>query len=94
MTLTRRSSDILVQIRWETNKIDEMSVTLPQRGARTDPAILKSIREMAEMHTDAETAAYLNDSGWVTAHGKPFTADLVHGLRREHQIVKVHKGGG
>jgi DNA invertase Pin-like site-specific DNA recombinase len=93
VTLTRRSSDILVQLRWETNKIDEWTVTLPQRGARTDPAILKIIREMAEMHTDAETAAYLNDSGWVTAHGKPFTADLVHGLRREHQIVKVRKGG-
>jgi hypothetical protein len=46
------------------------------------------------MYTDAETAAYLNDSGWITAHGKHFTADLGHGLRKEHQIVNVRKGGG
>lgn len=93
VTLTRRTTDIWVQLRWGTNEIDAWPVPLPQRGARTDPAVLESIREMAPTRTDAETAAYLNGAGRHTAHGKPFTAALVHGLRREHKIVKVRQGG-
>lgn len=43
----------------------------------------------------AEIASYLNGIGRHTAYGKPFTTALVHGLRREHSIVRcvkeVHK---
>ena len=93
VTLTRRTTDILVQLRWPTNKVDDWTLPLPKRGARTDPLVLESIRKMAETHTDAEIATCLNTDGWRTAHGKPFSADQVHGLRREHKIVKVRQGG-
>jgi DNA invertase Pin-like site-specific DNA recombinase len=93
VTLTRQATDILVQLRWSTNEVDTWVLPLPHRGARTDLVVLESIREIAATHTDAEIAAHLNAAGRHTAHGKPFTAALVHGLRREHQIVKVRKGG-
>jgi len=88
VTLTRRDADILVQLRWVTNEVEEWMVPLPQRGARTAPTVLERIRELAPTHTDAETAACLNAEGLHTAHGQPFTEQRVHSLRRTHRIAK------
>ena len=92
VTLTRRDADILVQLRWVTNEVEEWTVPLPQRGARTAPTVLERVRELAPTHTDAETAACLNAEGLHTAHGQPFTEQRVHSLRRTHRIVKVQWG--
>ncbi len=91
VTLTRQTTDILVQLRWVTNQVEEWTVPLPQRGARTDPAVLDRIRELAPSHTDAEIAESLNEAGLRTAHGKRFTRERVHSLRRTHRIVEVHR---
>jgi hypothetical protein len=88
VTLTRRDADILVQLRWVTNEVEEWTVPLPQRGARTASIVLERIRELAPTHTDAETAACLNAGDLHTAHGQPFTEQRVHSLRRTHRIAK------
>lgn len=91
VTLTRRDTDILVQLRWFTNEVEERTVSLPQRGARTDPAVLERIRELTPTHTDAEIAALLNEAGLCTARGKSFIASRVRDLRRAYRIGKVHR---
>ena len=89
VTLTRQNADILVQLRWVTNEMEQWTVPLPQRGVRTIPVVLERIREMTPDYTDAEIARRLNEAGFCTAHEKPFTKDRVHGLRRTHRILKV-----
>lgn len=91
VTLTRRDTDVLVQLRWITNEVEEWTVLLPQRGARTNPTVLERIQELSPTHTDARIAALLNEAGLCTARGKPFTAARVGSLRRTHRIVKVHR---
>jgi len=89
VTLTRQDTNIQVQLRWVTNEVDTWTVPLPQRGARTDPAVLDQIRALAPSCTDAEIAAYLNQAGHRTARGQPFTRERVCSLRHSHRIVKV-----
>ncbi len=91
VTLTRRKTDILVQLRWVTNQVATWTVPLPQRGARTASLVLERIRELTPHHTDAEIAVCLNAEDLCTAHGQPFTKQRVHSLRRTHRIVKVHQ---
>jgi DNA invertase Pin-like site-specific DNA recombinase len=91
VTLTRRDEDILVQLRWATNEAEEWTAPLPQRGVRTDPAVLERIRELATAHTDAEIATCLNKAGMHTARGLVFNAFRISGLRRIHRIVKVRR---
>jgi len=88
VTLTRQKTNIVVQLRWVTNQVDSWTVPLPQRGARTAPAVLEHIRELAPTHTDAEIAACLNAEVLHTVHGHPFTTQRVHSLRRTHRIAK------
>ena len=90
VTLTRRDADILVQLRWVTNEVEEWTLPLPQRGVQI--AVLERIRELAPTHTDAEIAACLNAEGLRTAHGQPFTKQRVHSLRRTHRILESRRG--
>ncbi len=89
VSLTRRATDIRVQLRWITNSVDEWTVPLPQRGMKTDPVVLDQVRALAPTHTDAEIAAYLNANNHRTARGNHFTRDRVRSLRYRHQIGKV-----
>lgn len=91
VTLTRREEDILVQLRWVTNEVEEWAVSLPQRGVRTDPAVLDRIRKLSPTHTDAEIATCLNEAGMHTARGLEFNASRVSSLRQTHRIVKVQR---
>lgn len=91
VTLTRQETEIVVQLRWITNRADTWTVPLPQRGARTAPVVIERIRELAPSHTDAEIAACLNAENLRTAHDQPFTKQRVHSLRRTHRIVKVQR---
>jgi hypothetical protein len=91
VTLTRQDAAVLVQLRWVTNVVDSWTVPGPSRGARTVPAIITHIRDLAATHTDAQIAAHLNGEGWRTARGKDFSATRVSELRRTHRIVKVQR---
>jgi DNA invertase Pin-like site-specific DNA recombinase len=92
VTLTSQDANVLVQLRWITNEVEEWIVPTPRRRCiRTDPAVIERIRELSPTHTDAEIAVCLNEAGMLTVHEKVFNASRVSGLRRIHQIVKVRR---
>ncbi len=89
VTLTRRETDVLVQIRWHTNELDTYEVPLPSRGAPpASEAVVERIRTLSRTHTDSQIADALNQAGIQTSQGKPFTARRVQGLRRRYEIRK------
>ena len=89
VTLTRRETDVLVQIRWHTNELDTYEVPLPSRGAPpASEAVVERIRPLSRTHTDSQIADALNQAGIQTSQGKPFTARRVQGLRRRYEIRK------
>ncbi|RLC74678.1 MAG: hypothetical protein DRJ03_31535 [Chloroflexi bacterium] len=92
VTLTRQDANVLVQLRWITNEVEEWIVPVPRRRCtRTDPAVIERIRELSPTHTDAEIAICLNEAGMLTVHEKAFNASRVSGLRRIHRIVKFRR---
>lgn len=89
VTLTRRETDVLVQIRWHTNELDTYEVPLPIRGAPpVSEAVAECVRTLSRTHTDSQIADALNQASIQTAQGKPFTARRVQGLRRRYGIRK------
>ena len=89
VTLTRQKSVIQVQLRWHTNAVDTFSVALPLRGANPlSQVIIERIRDLSLSHSDRQVAAILNQDGFLTARGKPFSMALVQGLRRRFNIPK------
>ena len=89
VTLTRQEADILIQIRWHTNQLDTHTVSLPRRGALPVPeAIVERVRTLSQTHTDCQIAEELDQNGFQTPQGKPFTAQRVYGLRRRYGISK------
>ena len=89
VTLTRQESDVLVQVRWQTNELDTFRVPLSVRGAlRVSECIVERVRTLSQTKTDAEIAEILNAEDIHTPRGKPFTARRVLGLRRRHKIRK------
>jgi ribosomal protein L34E len=89
VTLTRQESDVLVQIRWQTNELDTFCVPLPVRGAPPVPDyVVERVRTLSQIRTDDEIAEILNADDIRTSQGKLFTARRVLGLRRRHKIRK------
>ena len=89
VTLTRRETDVLVQIRWHTNELDTYEVPLPSRGAPSaSEAVVERVRTLSRTRTDRRIADALNQAGIQTSQGKPFTARRVQGLRRRYGIRK------
>lgn len=89
VTLTRRETDILVQIRWHTNELDTYEVPLPRRGAPPmSEAVIEHVRSLSRTQTDAQIAEEMNRAGTQTSRGEPFTARRVQGLRRRYGIRK------
>lgn len=89
VTLTRQETEVLVQIRWQTNELDTFRVPLPVRGAPSVPGcVIERVRTLSHTKTDAEIAEILSADDIRTSQGKPFTARRVLGLRRRYHIRK------
>jgi DNA invertase Pin-like site-specific DNA recombinase len=89
VTLTRQEADILLHLRWHTNHLDTFTVPLPARGAPpVSDAIVARIRLLSQTHTDRQIAAQLNQDGLHSSQAKPFTPQLVQGIRRRYHIRK------
>ena len=56
------------------------------RGRCSPPELIVLIDQLLSDFTDAQTAEQLNQRGWHTYEGKPFTAARVVSLRRYHQL--------
>lgn len=88
--LLRCRGCIKITIRWQTGaryEVEAPWLNSPE-ALRTDPEVVDIIRRMAPTHTYNEIADYLNQNGYRSRRGKPFTTTLLGGLRRCWGIVK------
>lgn len=88
--LLRCKGCIKVTIRWWTGaryEVEAPWLNSPE-ALRTDPEVLDIIRRLAPTHSYNEIADYLNQNGYRSRRGKPFTRTLLIGLRRCWGIVK------
>jgi len=78
-------------IRWKTDAIFKLDVTLPNRKSpaiRTKQDTLDLVRRLAVYYTDAVIAGILNRQGRRTARDHKFTANRVGNLRRHWNIPR------
>jgi hypothetical protein len=79
--------ELHVGIHWRSGASSELTVLRPAaaRNARAQ-LVLEILRELGPTHTNAQLAAQLNQSGHLTAGGRPFDEDGVRWLRWQHRI--------
>jgi excisionase family DNA binding protein len=78
---------IQIGIRWQSAASEQLTVLRPAaaRSARAQ-AVSEIIRELGPTHTNQQLAAHLNQTGWLTASGRPFTEDSIRWMRWKHRI--------
>jgi DNA invertase Pin-like site-specific DNA recombinase len=89
VTLTSKPDqpELHIGIHWRSGASDQLTVLRPQaaRSARAD-AVFEILRELGPTHTNTQLAEHLNQTGWLTASGRPFTAESVRWMRWKHRI--------
>lgn len=76
-----------VQVRWRSGTITTLQVDRPRRGdgsLKTPAEAVALVRDLAARFTYGEIAQRLNDRGWRTAFGRPYTSLHVGYLCRRH----------
>ena len=83
------AGEFAVTVHWRGGRVDDLVfpkiVTIPQ-PKRTDESTLDLVRNLSAHYNDRTVASILNKQGRRTAHGLPFTRDLVYDLRHRHDI--------
>jgi DNA invertase Pin-like site-specific DNA recombinase len=88
VTVLKQEEVIAVHVRFKGGA--QQTITVPVgRGRRSTPELIALIDQLLDDYTDAEVAEQLNERGWRTYEGKPFTAARVLSLRR-YQQLKAH----
>ena len=85
----RRDQDITVQVRFKGGATHQLQVPLPKSVTVTRKTNLAFIAEMDRLldeHSEAEVARILNERGWRSSTGQPFSLTLVQGLRRTYRL--------
>jgi hypothetical protein len=89
VTLLRREQEILGQVRFKGGALQELHLAVPQSAwvlRKTKPEIVNEIDRLLEERTESQIAVELNDRGWHTSAGRPFTMSIVHRLRRAYHL--------
>src|SRR5260370_11722356 len=85
VTVLKQEEVINVQVSFKGGA--QQSITVPlSRGRCSSPELVALIDQLLEDFTDAEVAEHLNERGWRTYEGKPFTAARVLSLRRYRRL--------
>jgi len=85
----KREKDISVQVRFRGGAMQELHLPLPVPvtvSRRTNPQIIAELDRLLDEHSEAEIAQILNQRGWHSSTGQPFTLTLIQGLRRAYCI--------
>ena len=89
VTLTSQPDrpELHIGIRWRSGASDEMTALRPV-AARSQRAqvVLEVMRELGPTHTNQQLAEHLNQAGYLTASGRPFTEEGVRWLRWKHRV--------
>jgi len=88
VTVLRQADVITTHVRFKGGATHTITVPVG-RGRCSEPSLIALIDQLLETSTDAEVAEQLNERGWRTYEGKPFSAARVVSLRRYHQL-KTH----
>jgi DNA invertase Pin-like site-specific DNA recombinase len=85
VTVLRAEEVITAHIRFKGGATQTITVPV-SRGRCSSPELIALVDELLETYTDSEVAEHLNERGWRTYEGKPFTAARVLSLRRYRRL--------
>ena len=89
VTLHKQEGQISIGIRFRGGATKEMSVPVPLnawRRRQTHPRALARAAELIAKHTCSEVATQLNEEGFTTGAGAPFSAGAVRWLRTRWKL--------
>jgi hypothetical protein len=93
----RRRGHVWIRVVWQTGAASEhwLQRTVQGYAQHSDEDQLRQrIAELNQLRKiDGEIAAVLNEEGFRTAHGPPFSGNMVHVLRKKWQIPTVKISG-
>jgi len=85
----RRDQDICVQLRFRGGAKHELRLPLPKAAwelKKTKPEIVTEIDRLMDRHTEGQIAKLLNERGWHSSGGNPFTRRMIHRLRYAYRL--------
>jgi hypothetical protein len=85
----RRAEDITVQVRFKGGATHQLKLPRPQSVTITRKTNLELIAQMDRLlnqQSEGEVARILNEAGWRSSSGQPFSLTLVQGLRRTYRM--------
>lgn len=85
----RRAEDITVQVRFKGGATHQLQLPRPQSVTITRKTNLELIAQMDRLlnqQSEGEVARILNEAGWRSSSGQPFSLTLVQGLRRTYRM--------
>jgi len=89
VTLRRQQQEINVQVRFKGGATRELRLPFPKAAwalRQTKPEIVAEIDRLLTEHTDGDIARILNERGWHSSSGSPFTFHIVGRLRRAYRL--------
>lgn len=84
-----RDKDICVQLRFRGGATRELRLPLPKAAwelKKTKPEIVAEIDRLLDGHTASEIAQLLNERGWHSSGGNPFTLRVIQFLRHAYRL--------
>ncbi|MGH7558100.1 MAG: MerR family transcriptional regulator, partial [Gemmatimonadota bacterium] len=88
VTLTK-TDQIHLHVRFRGGQTQTLTIPTPLnswQARQTHPDTLATLDRLLDTHTDGETAERLNQDGRISGMKQRFTARIVLGLRRDHQL--------
>jgi hypothetical protein len=89
VTLSRQEQEILAQVRFEGGATRELRMPFPKSAwalRKTKTEIVAEIDRLLTEHTESDIARILNDQGWHSSSGSPFSFHIVGRLRRTYRL--------
>lgn len=84
-----RDQDICVQLRFRGGANQELHLPLPKAAwelTKTKPEIVAEVDRLMDHHTEGEIAKLLNERGWHSSLGDPFTLRMIHRVRHAYRL--------
>lgn len=88
VTLTQTET-LLAQVRFKGGATQSLSLARPLTAAQmrqTAPEVVAEIDRLLTDHVDSEIAAQLNERGWTSGEGCPFSSRIVANIRRDYRL--------
>ena len=88
VTLTQNET-LLAQVRFKGGATQSLSLPRPPSAwkiRQTAPEVVAEIDRLLTNHVDSQIAAQLNDRGWTSGEGCPFSSRIVANIRRDYRL--------